>query len=223
MEDAYGFAKLPDRELINAPIKSELGQKYLSAMNCAVNFAFCNRQMIMHHVREQVKHYFPKAEIKLVYDVAHNIAKIEEHVVDGKKMMLCIHRKGATRSFGPGRREIPETYRKIGQPVLIPGSMGTASYVLVGTKKAEEITFGSTAHGAGRVESRTQARREITGEQVKAELEAKDIVIEAGSWRGLVEEAPEAYKDIDEVVKVSHKAGIGNLVARLVPLAVMKG
>lgn len=223
MEDEYGWSNLPDRELINAPIKSELGQKYLSAMNCAVNFAFCNRQMIMHNVRQQFKHYFPKAEIKLVYDVCHNIAKIEEHIVDGKKMTLCVHRKGATRSFGEGRIELSNAYRKIGQPVLIPGSMGTASYVLVGTKKAEELTFGSTAHGAGRVESRTKARKEMTAEHVKKELEERGIIVEAGSYRGLVEEAPESYKDIDEVVRVSHEAGIGNLVARVVPIAVMKG
>lgn len=210
MEDKYGWKDLPDRELINAPIKSELGQKYLSAMNCAVNFAFCNRQMIMNHVREQLKHYFPKSKVNLVYDVCHNIAKIEEHVVDGKKMKLCVHRKGATRSFD-------------GQAVLIPGSMGTASYVLVGTKKAEEVSFGSTAHGAGRVESRTKSRKDLTPEGVKKQLEARDIIVEAGSYRGLVEEAPEAYKDVDEVVRVSHEAGIGNIVARLVPLAVMKG
>jgi tRNA-splicing ligase RtcB len=223
MEDKYGFDKLVDRELINAPIKSELGQKYLSAMNCAVNFAFCNRQMIMHQVREQFKYYFPKSQIKLVYDVCHNIAKIEEHVVDGKKVKLCVHRKGATRSFGPGRKEIPEAYRKIGQPVIIPGSMGTASYVLVGTKKAEEISFGSTAHGAGRLESRTQARREMSSYQVRKQLEAKDILVEAGSYKGLVEESPESYKDVDEVVRVSDELGIGKLVARFVPLAVMKG
>lgn len=223
MEKEYGWENLPDRELVNAPIKSELGQKYLSAMNCAVNFAFCNRQMIMHHVREQLKHYFPKCGIKLIYDVCHNIAKIEEHIINGKRKNLLIVRKGATRSFGPGRKEIPSAYRKIGQPVLIPGSMGTASYVLAGTKKAEEVSFGSTAHGSGRVESRTRARKELTAEQIKKELEAKDIVVEAGSFRGLVEEAPEAYKDVDEVVRVSHEAGIGNIVARLVPLAVMKG
>lgn len=223
MEKEYGFANLPDRELINAPIKSNLGQKYLSAMNCAVNFAFCNRQMIMHHVREQLKKYFPKAKVSLVYDVCHNIAKIEDFVVDGKKMTLCVHRKGATRSFGPGRKEIPEAYRKIGQPVLIPGSMGTASYVLVGTKKAEEVTFGSTAHGSGRVESRSRAKRELTIEGVEKEMKSKDILVETLSKKALLEEAPEVYKDIDEVVKVSHEAGIGNLVARIVPLAVMKG
>ncbi len=223
MEEKYGWENLPDRQLINAPIQSELGQKYLSAMNCAVNFAFCNRQIIMHNVREQLKHYFPDAEIKLVYDVCHNIAKIEEHEIDGEKMKLCVHRKGATRSFGPERVEIPRVYRKIGQPVLIPGSMGTASFILVGTKKAEAVSFGSTAHGSGRVESRTKARKERTGQQIKKELEAKDIVVEAGSFRGLAEEAPSAYKDVDEVVRVSHEAGIGNLVARLKPLAVMKG
>ncbi|MBI2629761.1 RtcB family protein [Candidatus Pacearchaeota archaeon] len=223
MEDEYGFENLPDRELINAPINSELGKKYLSAMDCAVNFAFCNRQMIMHQVREQVKHYFPKAEINLLYDVCHNIAKIEEHVVDGKKMKLCIHRKGATRSFGPGRKELPEAYKETGQPVLIPGSMGTSSYVLVGTKKAEEISFGSTAHGAGRVESRAQAHRELSVEDVEKELEEKDIIIEAGSRKGLVEEAPGAYKDVDEVVRVSDKVGIGKLIAKLKPIAVMKG
>jgi len=223
MEKEYGFANLPDRELINAPINSDLGQKYLSAMNCAVNFAFANRQMIMHHVRSVFKKHFPKAEISLVYDVCHNIAKIEEHIVNGKKMTLCIHRKGATRSFGPGRKEIPEKYRNIGQPVLIPGSMGTASYVLVGTKKAEEVTFGSTAHGSGRVESRTKAKRELTLGQVEKELKQKDILLETLSKKAILEEAPEAYKDIDEVVKVSHEAGIGNLVARLVPIAVMKG
>ncbi|HLF53898.1 MAG TPA: RtcB family protein [Candidatus Nanoarchaeia archaeon] len=223
MEKKYGFANLPDRELINAPINSELGQKYLSAMNCAVNFAFCNRQIIMDSVRKVLKKYFPKSKANLVYDVCHNIAKMEEHIIDGKKQMVCIHRKGATRSFGPGRKEIPEIYRKIGQPILIPGSMGTASYVLVGTKKAEEVTFGSTAHGSGRVESRSQAKRELTAEQIRKEMSEKDILVETLSSKALVEEAPEVYKDIDEVVRVSHEAGIGNIVARLVPLAVMKG
>jgi len=223
MEGRYGIGGLPDRELINAPIKSELGKKYLSAMNCAVNYAFCNRQIIMNDVREVLKRYFPKVKASLVYDVCHNIAKIEEHEVDGKKMKLCVHRKGATRSFGPGRKEIPQIYRKIGQPVLIPGSMGTASYVLVGTKKAEQVSFGSTAHGAGRVMSRHEALRQFRGEKVKQELQQKDIEVEAGGWKSIAEEAPGVYKDIDEVVRVSHKAGIGNLVARVKPLAVMKG
>ena len=147
----------------------------------------------------------------------------EEYEIDGKKKLLCIHRKGATRSFGPGRKEIPSEYRKVGQPVLIPGSMGTASYVLVGTKKAEELSFASTAHGAGRAESRSQALREMRGEDVKAELKEKGIEVATRSIQGLAEEAPSAYKDIDEVVRVSHEVGIGNLVARLKPIAVMNG
>lgn len=222
MEIENGIKNLPDRELIYSKIDSPLGKKYLSAMNCAVNFAFCNRQVITHSVRKVLKRYFPKAEAKLVYDVCHNIAKFEKFIVDGKEKTLCVHRKGATRSFGPGRKEIPEAYRKIGQPIFIPGSMGTSSYVLVGTKKAEEVTFGSTAHGAGRVQSRAKAKREISGEEVKKELAKKDIILE-GSFKSMLEEAPEVYKDVDEVVKVSHDAGIGNLVARLFPLAVMIG
>lgn len=223
MEDKYGWENLPDRELINAPIKSELGEKYFSAMACSANFAFCNRQMIMEWVRKAVKRFFPKAKLDLIYDVCHNIAKFEEHNVDGKKKKLLICRKGATRSFGPGRKELPKIYQETGQPVLLPGSMGTASYILVGTKKAEEISFGSTAHGAGRVSSRSAALRNLRGEDVKKELEEKGIDIETGSWKGLVEEAPQVYKDIDEVAKVSNEVGIGNLVVRLKPLAVMKG
>ncbi|MEI6970785.1 MAG: RtcB family protein [bacterium] len=224
MGDKYGYSGLADRELINAPFKSELGRRYLSAMNCAVNYAFCNRQMIMHMVRVCLQNMFPgSGPCSLVYDVCHNIAKVEEHVVGGCVMKLCVHRKGATRSFGPGRREIPERYRDVGQPVIIPGSMGTASYVLVGTKIAEEKTFGSTAHGAGRVESRTRARERLSGEQIKRDLERNGIEVHAGSWKGLVEEAPEVYKDIDEVVRVCAAAGIGRVVARMRPVAVMKG
>jgi len=227
MEDEYGFENLPDRELINAPIKSDLGTRYFSAMNCAANFAYCNRQMIMEWVRKAVKRFFPKAKLDLIYDVCHNIAKVEEHEIEenGKriKKKVLIMRKGATRSFGPGRKELPEIYRKTGQPVLLPGSMGTASYILVGTKEAEEKSFSSTAHGAGRVSSRSAALRNIRGEDLKKELEEKGIDIEAGSWKGLVEEAPQVYKDIDEVARVSDAVGIGKLVARLKPLAVMKG
>ncbi len=223
MENEYGFKNLPDRELINAPINSELGKKYLSAMNCAVNFAFCNRQIIMDSVRKVFEKNFPDAKLNLVYDVCHNIAKIEEHKVNSEKVKLCVHRKGATRSFGPGRKEIPAVYREIGQPIIIPGSMGTASYVLVGTKKAEEVSFGSTAHGAGRVMSRHQALRQFKGEKIKSELQSKNIEIKAGGWKSIAEEAPGVYKDIDEVVRVSHEAGIGNLVAKVKPLAVMKG
>jgi tRNA-splicing ligase RtcB len=223
MEDKYGTKNLPDRELINAPIGSDLGQKYYNAMCASVNFAFANRQMIAHWTRNVFKKVFGSSEgMNQVYDVCHNLAKFEKHEIDGENKEVCVHRKGATRSFGPGREEIPEVYRKIGQPVIIPGSMGTASYLLVGTKKAEEISFGSTAHGAGRIMSRHEAIRNYRGEQVKRDLETKGIAVK-GPWKGLAEETWEAYKDIDEVVKTSHKLGIGNLVARLVPVAVMKG
>ena len=223
MEDKYGTENLPDRELINAPIQSELGQKYYNAMCASVNFAFANRQMIAHWTRDVFEKVFGTKEgMQQVYDVCHNLAKFEKHEIDNETKEVCVHRKGATRSFGPGREEVPEIYREVGQPVIIPGSMGTASYLLAGTKKAEEISFGSTAHGAGRVGSRSEALRTLRGEQVAKDLANKGIEVR-GPWKGLAEEAPQMYKDIDEVVKVSHKLGIGNLVARLVPLAVMKG
>jgi tRNA-splicing ligase RtcB len=222
MEDKYGFSNLPDRELVNAPILSELGQKYYAAMSAAANFAFANKQMITHWVRQVFEKILP-CKIDVVYDVCHNIAKIERHEIDGKMQEVCVHRKGATRSFGAGRQEIPEIYRDIGQPVIIPGSMGTASYLLVGTKKAEEVSFASTAHGSGRVSSRSAALRSFRGEQVKNELAKQNIEVKAASWKSIAEEAPQVYKDIDEVVRVSHEAGIGNLVAKLKPLAVMKG
>ena len=223
MEEKIGFEDLPDRELICAPFNSELGQKYYKAMCCAVNYAFCNRQMITHWIRETFKQFFPESELKLIYDVAHNISKVEEHIIDNKKQEVLVMRKGATSSFGPGRKEIPEFYRKYGQPVLIPGSMGTYSYILIGTKKAEEISFGTTCHGAGRVMSRHGALRQFRGEEIKKELESKDIEIKAGGWKSIAEEAPGVYKDVNEVVRVSHELGIGNLVVRLKPLAVMKG
>ncbi|MDP2924835.1 MAG: RtcB family protein [Nanoarchaeota archaeon] len=222
MEDKYGWPEF-DRELVNAPINSELGKKYFSAMACAANFAFANKQLITYFIRENLKHYFPDFKAEVVYDICHNIAKFEKHIIDGNEKEVLVMRKGATRSFGPGRIEIPEDYRNVGQPVIIPGSMGTASYILAGTKKAEEISFGSTAHGAGRVASRTSARKNLRSEDVKRELENKGIDVEAGSYKGIVEEAPSVYKDIDEVVSVSHEAGIGNLVAKLRPIAVMKG
>ncbi len=223
MEKEYGFAHLPDRELACAPINSQLGKDYRAAMAAAANFAFVNRQIITYHARKAFAKFFPKRELKLVYDLAHNIAKFEEHVVDGEKCKVCVHRKGATRSFGPGRKEIPAVYRKIGQPIFIPGSMGTYSYVLVGTKKAEELSFGSTAHGAGRILSRSSAIKNLTPEGVKKELDKHDVIIRAGSNKGMLEEAPEAYKDINEIARVSDELGIGNLVAKLKPLAVMKG
>jgi tRNA-splicing ligase RtcB len=215
---------LPDRELINAPIRSDLGKKYYQSMSAAVNFAFANRQMIAHWVRSVFKKVMGSSEgMDQVYDVCHNVAKFEQHTIEGKVKQVCIHRKGATRSFGPGRNEIPEIYRAVGQPVLIPGSMGTASYILVGTAEAEELSFGSTAHGAGRVMSRHEAKRRFRGEQIKQELERKGIELRSTSWSGIAEEASQAYKDVDEVVRISHEAGIGQLVAKVVPVGVMKG
>ena len=222
MEKEYGYPE-QDRELVNAPIKSELGKKYLSAMACAANFGFANKQLITHWVREAMEKIYPKFKAEVVYDICHNIAKFEKHIVDGKEKEVLIMRKGATRSFGPGRKEIPEVYRKVGQPVLIPGSMGTSSYVLVGTKKAEEVSFASTAHGAGRVSSRTYAIKNLNAEDIEKELKQKGIELKSGSRKGIVEEAPQVYKDVDEVVNVSHKAGIGNLVVKLKPIAVVKG
>lgn len=225
MEQRYGYKHLADRELINAPINSDLGKDYYATMCCATNYAFANRQMIAHWTRNVFKKVMGTSEgIDMIYDQVHNTAKFEEHTVNGEKRKVCIHRKGASRSFGPGREEVPEVYRSTGLPVLIPGSMGTASYVLVGTKKAEEVSFGSTAHGAGRVMSRHEALRHWRGEQVKRELkERKDIELKSTSWKGLAEEAPGAYKQIDEIIRVSHGIGIGNMIARLVPLAVLKG
>lgn len=219
--------ELPDRELVCAPIDSPEGRAYYGAMACAVNFAFVNRQLLTMGVREafeqvlagKVKNF----DLFQVYDVCHNVAKFEEHEVDGRRMRLCVHRKGATRAFGPGRPEVPADHRDVGQAVLVPGSMGTESYVLVGTQRAMELTFGSTCHGAGRVMSRTQALKRVRGEQLKRELEEQGIVVRAGSNKGLAEEAPVAYKDVSRVVEVVHGAGIACKVARLKPLAVIKG
>jgi tRNA-splicing ligase RtcB (3'-phosphate/5'-hydroxy nucleic acid ligase) len=223
MEREFGFKHLPDRELACAPLNSELAKDYLAAMSAAANFAFANRQLITFQARKSFKKYFPKAKLSVLYDVAHNIAKFEEFSVNGKNKTLCVHRKGATRSFGPGRKELPRAYQKTGQPVLIPGSMGTSSFVLVGTEKAREVSFASTAHGAGRLLSRSFAKDSLSLQEIKKDLKEKDILIKAGSQKGLLEEAPQAYKDVDEVVRVSHELGIGNLVAKLKPLGVIKG
>ncbi len=223
MEEGYGFENIPDRELINAPIKSELGRDYLSAMSAAANFAFANKQLITHWIRKEMKFLFPKIKIDVIYDICHNIAKFEEHIINGKKKEVLIMRKGATRSFGPNKKEVPEIYKKIGQPVIIPGSMGTASYLLVGTKKSEELTFGSTVHGAGRVMSRHEAMKQKKGEEVKLNLSARGIEVKSGNWKGLAEESPEVYKDIDEVVKVVDELGISKKIIRLKPLIVVKG
>ena len=219
----YGI-QLPDRELAACPINSPEGKKYFSAMACGANYAWANRQMIAHFVRKAWNDVLGEKSSPLVmlYDVAHNIAKKEKHIVDGKETELCIHRKGATRAFPPGHPEIPEKYREVGQPILIPGSMGTASYILVGQKEGEQA-FYSTCHGAGRTMSRHQAMRTITGQEVVKNLEQKGILVKCRSLRGIAEEAPLAYKDVDDVVNVVHNAGLSKKVAKLVPLAVIKG
>jgi len=218
---------LPDRELACAPGTSNEAQDYYQAMACAVNFAFANRQAIMHWVRqsfEQVmKQPAEKFGLELIYDVAHNIAKIEEHKINGKQAKVWVHRKGATRAFGPERAEVPADYRAVGQPVIIPGSMGTSSWVMVGTPKAMGVSFGSTAHGAGRMMSRAAAKRQFWGGEIKKALEQRGIVVRSASAVVLAEEADPAYKDVDRVAEVSDKVGIATAVARLVPIAVVKG
>jgi len=224
MENKFGTEGLPDRELVAAPFRSELGRRYYGAMAAAVNYAFANRQMIAHWIRRVFARVLgSSAGMDQVYDVCHNVAKIERHAVGGVEKQVCVHRKGATRSFGPGRPEIPAAYRSVGQPVIIPGSMGTASYILAGTKEAESLSFSSTAHGAGRVMSRHEALRRFRGERIRDELAAKGIELMSSSWKGVAEEAAEAYKDVDEVVRVSDELGLGRLVARVVPIGVMKG
>jgi tRNA-splicing ligase RtcB len=224
--DRYGI-QLPDRALVCAPMDSPEGEAYLSAMACAANYAFANRQVLSHHAREafesvlagRVKNW----GLSLVYDVAHNIGKIETHTIDGKEIEVCVHRKGATRAFGPGAVDLPSEYRKIGQPVLVPGSMGTCSWVLHGTEEAMRRSLGSCCHGAGRLMSRSQAKKSIRGEDLRSRLEKEGITIRAGSSAGLAEEAPAAYKDVDAVVDIVVKAGIAAPVARLKPLVVIKG
>lgn len=222
----YNIA-LPDRELACAPGKSSEANDYFEAMGCAVNYAFANRQMIMHWVRQSFQQVFKteaeKFGLKLVYDVAHNIAKIEEHIVDGGRKKVWVHRKGATRAFPSGNPEIPADYKSAGQPVLIPGSMGTSSWVLVGAEKAMQLTFGSTAHGAGRMLSRSAAKRNYWGADIKKALEQRGITVRSASAIVLAEEADPAYKNVDVVVDVSDKVGIATKVARLTPLAVVKG
>ncbi len=222
----YGIV-LPDRELVCAPLSTPEGQNYLAAMRCAANFAFANRQVLAHQVRrafEEVlgRHGLP-FDLDQVYDLAHNIGKIEWHETDGARKQVCVHRKGATRSFGPGHPDVPAVYRHVGQPVLVPGSMGTASYVLVGTEQAMVATFGSSCHGAGRQISRRKAKKSIKGATLREQLEARGIVVRAGSMKGLAEEAPFAYKDVEAVVDVVEAAGIARKVVRVEPIAVIKG
>jgi tRNA-splicing ligase RtcB len=219
--------ELPDTQLCCAPVLSIEGRHYLEAMACAANFAFTNRQMITHWVRETFEQVFQKSpkdlKLDLIYDVCHNIAKIENHTVNGEKKKLCVHRKGATRAFPPNHPDIPKDYRSIGQPVLIPGDMGRCSYVLVGTEGALKETFGSTCHGAGRVMSRHQAIKVAKGRAIVRELEEKGIIVKGASQGTIVEEIPEAYKDVTDVVNVVHHAGISLKVAKLVPMGVIKG
>jgi tRNA-splicing ligase RtcB (3'-phosphate/5'-hydroxy nucleic acid ligase) len=222
----YGYT-LPDRELVCAPFDSEEGQRYFKGMCCAANYAWANRQMITHLVRQVWERVLGSSlgatDLRLVYDVCHNIAKVEEHTVGGRRMKVCVHRKGATRAFGPGHAEVPADYRALGQPVLIPGNMQSGSYVLLGTEQAMADTFGSTAHGAGRIMSRAEARRLVRGEQLREQLAQEHIAVRAGSMAGLAEEAPVAYKDVDAVVGVVQRTGLGRLVARTRPLGVIKG
>ncbi len=217
---------LPDRELAYAPFQSKEGQEYYHAMACAANFAFCNRQIITHQIRKTFESIFNKSakelEMHTIYDVAHNIGKIEEHTNNGVTKKVLVHRKGSTRAFGPGHEELPAKYKKTGQPVIIGGSMETGSYLLVGTNNSEE-TYGSTMHGSGRTMSRTQAGKEITGEALQKRMRDKGIYVKAVSMRGLAEEAGSAYKDINEVVDVMHRAGISKKVVQLSPLGNVKG
>jgi tRNA-splicing ligase RtcB len=218
---------LPDKQLVCAPLDSPEGQDYLAAMNCAANYAWANRQVLTYRIREAFEEILagkvPSWDLFLVYDVAHNMAKVELHRIDGHEVKLCVHRKGATRAFGPGHPDVPADYRAVGQPVLVPGSMGTASFILAGTTHAVEHTFGSCCHGAGRVMSRSDAKRHVRGEQLRNELEHDGIAVRTGSLAGLAEEAPQAYKDVDRVVAIVEAAGLARIVARLEPLAVIKG
>lgn len=219
----WGY-KLPDRELIYAPFLSQEGRDYFGAMAAAANYAWANRHMIGHWVRESFKKVIGNsAQVRMVYDISHNLGKVEKHFIHGKERELLLHRKGATRAFGPGRVEISQPYRHVGQPVLIPGTMGTASYVMVGTSESMEVAFGSSCHGAGRRWSRAHAKKEVRGSQLRQQLEKQGIIIRSDSDQGLAEEAPVAYKDVDNVVNVVHEAGLAKKVVRVKPVAVIKG
>ena len=216
---------IPDRQLACAPITSTEGMAYFSAMASAANYAWANRQMITHTTREVLSKTFriEYDEMPLIYDVAHNVAKFEEHLVDGKSMKVCVHRKGATRSFGPGAADLPADLSSVGQPVIIPGSMGTSSYILRGTRTAMERTFGSTCHGAGRIMSRTQAKKMKSGKEIVADLKKQNIMVRAHSENAIADEAPDVYKSSEDVVNVVHEVGLSRLVARLSPIGVIKG
>jgi tRNA-splicing ligase RtcB len=222
----YGI-ELPDRQLACAPVESAEGREYLGAMRCAANYAWANRQLLMWQTRETFAEFFGRSwqalQMNLVYDVAHNIAKMEQHEIEGRRRWLCVHRKGATRAFPAGHPEVPQQYRHVGQPVIIPGDMGRASWVLVGQPGSMQQTFGTTCHGAGRVMSRTAAIQHARGRRIDRELAAEGIIAKCRSWKGLAEEQPAAYKDVDLVVDVVDRAGLARKVARLRPLGVVKG
>lgn len=219
---AHGLT-LPDRELACAPLASELGRRYLGAMRAGINCALANRQIITHLARKAVGGVFPEADLTVLYDVSHNTCKEETHRVNGENKRLFVHRKGATRAFGPGHPELPEPFQTVGQPVLIGGTMGTASWVLAGTGDGMEVAFGSACHGAGRAMSRNQARKKWHGRKLVDDLAARGVLIRSPSMRGVAEEAPGAYKDVDRVVEAAHQAGLARKVARLVPLCCIKG
>jgi tRNA-splicing ligase RtcB len=215
--------RLPDRELACAPIRSPVGERYLGAMRAGINCALANRQILTHLVREMFRAVLPAARLTLLYDVSHNTCKVEEHVVGGVRRRVYVHRKGATRAFGPGNAELPPALQAVGQPVLIGGSMGTASYVLVGTRHGARAAFASACHGAGRSMSRNEATRRWQGRRVVDDLAARGVLIRSPSMRGVAEEAPGAYKDVAAVVAAAEKAGLARMVARLEPLVCVKG
>ena len=222
----YGI-QVPDRQLACVPVLSPEGQQYLQAMRSAANYAFANRQCIAHWVRETFAQVFGRSwedmGLHQVYDVCHNVAKIEPYTVDGRKRNLCVHRKGATRAFPPGHPELAARYQAVGQPVLVPGDMGRYSYLAVGTHQAMELSFGSTCHGAGRAESRTAAKRALKGRDIQREMEQEGIIVMAQGWASLAEEASMAYKDVANVIDAADGAGISRKVARMRPLGVVKG
>jgi tRNA-splicing ligase RtcB len=225
LADAAARFKLPikDRELASAPIGSPEGKKYFGAMSAGINCALANRQIITHLVREIFAEVFPEGQIKMLYDISHNTCKVETHMINGKKKRLYVHRKGATRAFGPGQIDLPQEYRHVGQPVLIGGTMGTSSYILIGTEEGMKIAFGSACHGAGRAMSRTQAKRKWHGRDVIRQLEEQGVLVRGHSYSGIAEEAPESYKDVTEVVEAAHQANLARKVVRVKPIACVKG
>ncbi|HYV86585.1 MAG TPA: RtcB family protein, partial [Patescibacteria group bacterium] len=222
----FGIA-LPDPQLCCAPLRSDEGRRYIGAMYAAANFAFGNRQLITHHVRRSLEEALGRGPrdlgVRVIYDVCHNIAKFETHMVDGRPRRLCVHRKGATRAFPPRHRDTPAAYQEVGQPVLIPGDMGRCSWVLVGTEQGSQETFGSTCHGAGRLLSRHAAKKAARGRSIVREMEERGVVVRSDGHDTLAEEIPEAYKDVSEVVDVVQRAGLSRKVAKLVPIGVIKG